>query len=58
MRKIKNVEWGYDEFGVFWNAELCEGNGIGSYYDLNENRMRDSKEKQEADLLNNYIIIS
>jgi len=62
MKKlIANLEWLRDDCGEYWVADLFKGHkkiGVtGTYYDLNENGERLSRNEQEAELKNEFVIM-
>lgn len=56
MQKIKNVEWGKDEDGWFWTADLIGHPGlIGNFYSIDERKL--SKTEQSVLLEKNFEVI-
>lgn len=55
--KIKNVTWYQDAYGDHWVATFVGSRGmVGTFYDIEPNGKRKSREDQQADLDNWYEI--
>ena len=56
--KIKNVTWHIDVYGDYWVAHYAESGGlVGTFYNLEPNGKRKSREDQQADLEHWYEVV-
>ncbi len=59
--KLSNLVWSSDEDGAFWFANFVNSNNIkgttGSYYDIDEDGKRVSREDQQLELDSDYEVV-
>ena len=56
--RIKNVTWHIDTYGDYWVAVNVENDRlVGTFYNLETNGQRKSREDQQADLERWYEVV-